>query len=304
MKITEYMKNAAVKKPGELCLDTSELLSLSVAGGFFPSCAPMPRELNAATHAHADILNGTRLEFAAMAKGYSRALWISSPDAAFLGLVPKNSPVPLVSRNAGGVNACLAYLLDSFSAESFCRMCSLAGPKTGREFQNSPRGNASPAVLRARSRLAEKVFYAAANYDAGIIGRAGRSRAAECYRLNTGRGSSALAAARSIRESCIKNIAPPSISAFEYLRKYHTQQITALNLLPQGIHKDAGLKSSLGFLSGNPAESVKVVFFSRLFASRLCRPGLSASPDQGAAPAASRVSHARKETPVEEFILR
>jgi hypothetical protein len=299
MKITEYLKQTNLREAGELCSDVSDLLARSLSSGYFPSPVPPPRDLNAVTGTHADILNGQRIELAAFAAGHARALWINAPDAAFLGLEPEAPPLPLVFRVNGRIDAEYVYLLDSFSEQSRSRMYAFAASDAG-ECQNGLSGE----LLATRGGLSERVLHSVVHYDTGLPERGGRYVAARHYRLNSMSGSQELNSAREIHRSCLGAVSPPAKPAFDYIRAYHAQQLTGLPLTPPDADRDRELKNALEFLSGNPREAVKTFFFARLFASRLCRRSLSLSPGESAAPAAARTVPAQRARSIEEFIGR
>jgi hypothetical protein len=292
MKITDYMKKTTTIPPNEIISDISRLFSSALKSDSFPSDNPIPRDLNAVSLGHADIVNAQRIELAALSKGYDRALWINAPDAAFLGLKPKDNPIPFVYRENQKLNVQYVYLVDSFTEQSLNNLYAFNDPNPDHENGNH----------RAVGKLAQKVLYAIANYDTGSIDKTTRAQAVKQYRSNTAPGSPDFSNAQTIYKSYSAAIAPAARPAFDYFRKYHAQQITALPILREGVDKDPALKKSFRFLSDNPEQALKTAYYSRLFSSRVCCPNLSIQKSQGFTPAVSSVPLVRKDTPIEEFL--
>jgi hypothetical protein len=311
MKITDFMKRASLCDPESACGDVGLLLDAAVSAGRFPSDKPLPRDCNAVSRYHADILNGQRIELAAITQGFDRALWIHAADAAFLGLEPRGDPLRLAARNAGkgGVRFSLqnVYLIDQFSDASLSRLYAWANPAVNREYASG----LGETALRVRNALAVKSVYAIAQYDTGILDAVHRTKAMKNYRENTlSVSGTGFALARDTHRSCLAAIPPPGRSAFEYLRKYHAQQLTALQVIPAGSANNGGLRKSFDYLARNPGEALRTVFYSRLFAARLCNPEFAVPYPVSLTPASSMrenrtgIVSTRRETPVETFIGR
>jgi hypothetical protein len=309
MKITEYLRRAAVCDPGSLCGDIGPFVDAALLTGRFPSDTPLPRDYNAVSRYHADILNGQRIELAAIAQGFDRALWIHASDAALLGLEPRGDPLRLVARKAGtaGFSAHNIYLLDQMSGESLNRLYSYANPACNREQA----GGLGEPALRVRNALAVHAVYAVTGYDSGAPDAVSRAKAVQNYRGNTASVSqSGFTRTRETHRSYAAALPPQARAAFEYLRKYHAQQRTALRIIPAGSADNAELQTSFQYLARNPEAALRTVFYSRLFSARLCSPDFAIPYPLSLTPASSlwekhpNEQPVRRETPIGAFIGR
>jgi hypothetical protein len=314
MRITDYIKHASFDDPASSCGDLGMFLDAAVSSGRFPADRPLPRDCNAALLCHADIMNGQRIELAAIAQGFDRALWIHASDAAFLGLEPRGDPLRLSTRNAGpaGVrfSAQTVYLIDNFTDSSLSRLYAWANPVLNQKHA----AGLDERALLIRNTLAVKSLYALAHYDTGIPDAVSRKKAAAHYRSNTSSGSAGkspgFVLAQDVHRSYTAAVPPAGRGAFEYLRKYHAQQLTALPIIPAGSGNNAELRKSFDYLARNPQEAVRTVFYSRLFSARLCNPGFAIPRRISVTPASSaREKHIdipapHRETPIETFIGR
>jgi hypothetical protein len=295
MLVSEYLRQNPAASPGAFYNDVPGLISRALQSGSFPPPAPPPAAANAVTGAPAGILNGFRLELSGLSKGYDRALFIPQADAVFLSLEPKPDEKPLFAALKPYENRFslqYLYLLDSFTPESLNRLYAFANPAANERDNGGP----LPAgLLDKRNILAEGALYRIASYDTGLAAKNARSRAAGNYRRNTSAGTPYYSVTRNLYKTFVSNIAPPLKSAFDFLRRYRSQQLTALNV--PGPGEAGGAAKSFERLAGaGMKEAVQTVFFAFSFASRLC------SADPSPPKAGITAAQGRIKNTVEDFI--
>jgi hypothetical protein len=296
MRVTDYLKQTPPINAGSFYTDIPALLSEAARSGRRPP--PPPR--NVVTGALPDPLNSFRLELSALSRGYDRALWITSADAAFLSLRPEGRPVLTVFRTPGRLSPYIQnlYFLDSFTADSLSRLYSFANPLVNNQFRDAKPLPA--AALSLRNKMAERVVYFAAAHETGQAARENRAQSAERYRRNSSPDSPGYSLFNNLYKTFYANIPPAAGKAFDYLRKRRAQQLTGLNILGNNP-TDAAVRKSLERLSTSDSrEAPPTVFFAASFASRLCREAISLQEARPAFPA--RRVQTGDETPVDDLL--
>jgi hypothetical protein len=276
MRVDQYLKQVPLSGGAAFYTDVPDILAASLRSGKFPPPCPPPYSRHLLTGAPADPLNAFRLELTALSRGYDRALWIGAADAAFLSLRPKVREAPLFtafrSRN-DHLSYQYLYLLDSFTPQSLLRLSTLANPDVNRRCQDTGKP-LSGAALSARSRTAERALYYTAAADSGLDTRAPRIRAAQQYRRNSSSDSRSplFFMVHNLYKTYTANISRPARKAFDYLRKYRSQQLTSLTILEGGEKIDDATQKSFAYIAASEnREAVPAVFYAFSFASQLCR---------------------------------
>jgi hypothetical protein len=248
------------------------------------------------------------MELTALSRGYDRALWISAADVPFFSLRPNPSETPVFaafrSKN-NRLNCQYLYLLDSFTPQSLSRLYTLANPEVNSRCRDT--GKPLPATaLSIRNRMAEQALYFITAADSGLDSRAPHARAAQQYRQNSSPSSPLFFLTANLHKTYTANIPQPARKAFDYLRKYRSQQLTSLNILGADDIDDAARKSLKYVADADTREALQTIFYAFSFASQLCRGELSPQTVNLRGRPASRPPSAGRpkdmETPIGEFI--
>jgi hypothetical protein len=305
MRVTEYLKQHPITGTSSTYDDIPGLLSAALQSGRYPPPLPLPPPRNAITGFYPNPVDGFRLELSALSRGYDRALFITSADAAFLSLRPKPDEKPVLSSfrsPGGGLFLQYLFLLDSFDGGSFSRLYSFANPRSNKE-NNKSGLPLPPAALGLRNSMAARALYfSAANDTALEAGR--RVTMAREYKQNSSPASPAFALTGNFYKTCVSNIPSRALKAFDFLRKYHAQAITSLNILGANGADDA-VKQSFSYLSKtSPDEVLPVIFFASSFASRLCGAEILLAPERPRAVQMppSRRQPAASDTPIDDIL--
>jgi hypothetical protein len=323
MRITEYLKQHPAAGAGFFYADLPALLSRALRSGRYPPPLPPPPPRSVTTGIFPDSVTSFRLELAAFSRGYDRALWMPSADAAFLHLEPEAEEKPVLAafRSVRGLYLQNVYFIDSFTAASLERFYSFANPRANALYQPDKKPLSAKA-LAVRNEIAAKALFYTAAHDTGRDSGEPRMERAAFYRQNSSPGSPLFPLMNNAYKTYVSNIPPEAVKAFEYIRKYRAQQLTGLRIL-SGDGIDATARKSLEYLSEsnvskpNPAESLSAfpaVFYAMSFASQLCREargGREKIPAPAAGPAVSRPPGRRdppgppgagEETPIDSLL--
>jgi hypothetical protein len=301
MRVDQYLKQVPAAGPASVYGDLPALLSSAVRNGRYPPPLPLPPPRNAATGAFPDSVNAFRLELAALSRGHDRALFITAADAAFLSLKPCGKPLAAVFRSKNRFTLQNLYFLDSFTPDSLEKLYSSANPRINSLHEKNEKRPLPPRAPAVRNKTAERVLFYISACDTGCGAGELRSESAALYRRNSSPASPGYSSAAGAYKTCMANIPPKAVKAFDFLRKYRAQQLTGLSIL--GPDDAGGAKQSFERLSASdPQEIIPAVFFAMSFAAQLCGRKLSLPAEGPAFPLQGRRASAGKETPVDELL--